>query len=173
MKNILMILSVFALGTSNANAMLKVNLLGGLNFADYSGSAAISPKAAGTYGATLQFGALPGFDFETGVLSVGKKTETSVGPIKVEASTRGWEVPFMLRFTALPVLDLGGGLYYAIVGDDDEADYGAKLSARARFGLAPMTDFLFDLSYNFGLKDLGGSAKTRDYAVLAGLSFGF
>ncbi len=198
MKKMLMVLGWVALSSVNANAVVKVNVLGGVNFADQStsGGSVVSSKAAFSYGATAQLPMLPLFDIEAGILSVGKKSKFEAAGSGYVASSRGWEIPVMLRFTALPVLSVGAGLYYAMLGDEIEVtesnsvlvpngkrttagettDLGAKLSARAHFPLAPLTDFLVDLNYNFGLKDLdksAGSSKTRDYALMAGIAFGF
>lgn len=208
MKKILMVLGVVAFTASNAHAVLKVNVLGGMNFADssISGTAAstqVSPKAALSYGATVQFPMLPMFDLEAGILSVGKKSKFEAAGLAYTGSTRGWEIPVMLRFTMLPIVDFGAGVYYAMLGDEVEVtesntalipngkravdkttnettDIGAKLSARARMPIAPLTDFLVDLSYNYGLKDLdkdptapNDTQKTRDYALMAGIAFGF
>jgi hypothetical protein len=196
--------SVFALlclTTSVAHAGLAVNVLGGLNFDANSQSGSVyaySPKPALTLGATVEFGG-PFISFETGLFSIGKKEEQKNGTIVATWSYRGWLIPALVRFTALPILSFGVGPYYAKFSDkvtisdstsaltpngehtfasqgQSTSDYGLRADARAALTIAPLTNFLIDVYYDWGLKDLDTSSvskKTRNYGVLAGVSFGF
>jgi hypothetical protein len=196
--------AVFLLGlltSGAAHAALSVNALGGLNFDknSYDGTTTThSGKAAFTLGATIEFGG-PFLSFETGLFSVGKKEEQTRATGAVSNwSYRGWLIPALVRFTALPVLSVGGGLYFAKFSDKVEVsdsalgippngeytlasqnhgttDFGLRVDARAALPLAPLMSFLVDVYYDWGLKDLDTSAaskKTRNYGVLAGVSFG-
>jgi hypothetical protein len=200
-KKISMILSLMILTTGAAHADLEVNALGGLNFDSNSvdgGTTTHSGKGAFTFGATVVFGG-PFLSFETGLLSIGKKEEQTRATGAISTwSYRGWQVPAMVRFTALPILSFGGGLYYTMFSDTVEVsdsglgippngeytldsqglasnDIGLKIDARAGFPIAPLTSLLADVYYDWGLKDLDKGAiskKTRNYGILLGVSFG-
>src|SRR5665213_1969421 len=89
-----------------AQAGARINVLGGIT----SGGPSVTGDSTNTYksgtgvtyGATVDFGILPMFAIETGVLSVGKKFTQSSGGVDVVVTTRAYEVPLLLRFTALP-----------------------------------------------------------------------
>lgn len=170
MKKILILVAVFGMSlTDSAQAMLRFNLLAGANFADQAIDPEIpgvstSSESAFAYGVTAEFdmGALLSFD--VGALSVGYKTDK-----------RALQIPALIRFTALPLLDFGGGLYYALP-EDQGSDIGFRLSARLKIPLTPITDLVLDGNYDHGLSDLDSSARSvkhRSYGLLTGISLGF
>ena len=206
MKKILSLTVLGMMTVGTANAGMAVNVLGGMNYNKNSESPATagqttSAKGALSYGASFEFGVVPMFGVEVGVLSVGKSNKIDTGATGSAVSTiRAIQIPVMLRFTALPILDFGIGGYYGssakkykisestIAGVPDgsydvdsaayeSSDFGARASLRAKFPVAPMIGILLDVNYSMGLKDLDKSSatteKTREFALLAGASFGF
>ena len=206
MKKLIPLIVTSLLIASGAEAGVAVNLMGGLNFNKNSVTPAsatntVTAKSAVSYGATIEFGLAPMFAIETGILSIGRKNKVDVaGAGEATISSRGIEIPVMVRFTLLPVLDFGVGGYYGkgnstftvsgstISGyadgehtvdqtQTDLTDYGARASVRAKLPIAPMAKILFDGSYTMGLKDVDKTAatteKTREYALMAGVSLGF
>ncbi len=188
---------VFSVGAEAAS----INVLGGIT----SGGPSVSGIAGSTYksgtgityGATVDFGMMPAFAIETGILSVGKKfTQTTAG-VGAVVTTRAYEVPLLLRFTALPILDFGGGVYYQSYNStyDAEAlgvkttgnswsaaglkstDFGLKLSARLLLPIAPMLHFVIDGAYKMGLANMssnsGATWKNNEIDALGGISIGF
>lgn len=161
----------------------------------------ISSKGGLTYGATFEFSMVPMFSIELGALSVARVNKYDLGATGVATTTsRGLEIPLMFRFTALPILDFGIGGYYAktpkkykvsdstIVGFPDgeydidpteveSSDYGVRASVRGKFPVAPMIKILVDVNYSMGMKDIDKdpavTEKNREFALLAGASFGF
>lgn len=201
MKKILavLILSTVSIGSASA---IELNVLGGLTMGapNVTGSTTTYKSGMGlTYGATLGFGMMPGFGIETGVLSVEKKSKaTPAGETEDEMTNRAWEIPFLLRFTALPVLSFGAGGYYQLAGkttkfkdvatgvesevrtsdfNKKRQDIGLKLNARGAFPVAPAISALLDVSYKMGLTDRDTTAavtdKNSEIDILAGVSLGF
>lgn len=207
MKKILVIL---ALSTStligNASAM-EVSVLGGLNYGGVSTSGTgysgvtIKAKGALTFGATIQFNMMPAIALEVGAFSNGNKQSKTDGGGSYDQDFRSLEIPLLVKFTGVPFVDFGGGVYYEKIPTtfnvtngtgavpyangsntvdetaNDLNDFGAKLNARLKIPLAPLFHFLVDGSYKLGLKDLDkdpvDSRKTASYALLAGASIGF
>jgi len=200
MKKILavLILSTVSIGSASA---LELSALGGLTMGgpNVSGGAITYSNGTGiTYGALLGFNMMPGFGFETGVLSIGKKFKSTNAGVESENTMRAWEVPLLLRFTALPVLSFGAGAYYQLsdktvkskavatgvetvynVSDlsKKRQDIGLKANARAAFPMAPTLKIILDASYKMGLGDRDTNAavtdKNSEIDLLAGVSFGF
>jgi hypothetical protein len=199
MKKIVTLVLTGMILASSAQAV-ELNVVGGLTMASPSANSTgvvYTSSSALTFGALLDFGFIPGFAIETGLLSVGEKfKETTLG-IDTNVKTRAWEVPVLLEFTALPLLNVGAGVYFQKYNgtfDTDtngvtttgnswtganlkQNDFGAKINARLMLPIAPLTHFLVDASYKLGLSNLsttsGSSFKTREFAALVGVGFGF
>jgi hypothetical protein len=193
----LILVSLMAVGSAQA---AHVNVEAGITMANPSSNATSPTYSSGTGitgGATLEFALVPVLlDLEVGLLSVGYKFGATAGGVKSDVTTRAWEVPVMVRFVALPLVDFGAGLYFQKFNstyDTDTAgvkvtgldwgsqaktsDMGTKISARLMLPVAPMMHFLVDANYKLGLKDLstvsGVTFKNRELGVLAGLAIGF
>jgi len=183
---------------------MHVNVMGGMNFATYDGSSSASTsysaKGAISGGSTIDFGIAPVISFETGLLSIGQSTKSTVSGLgELTQVSRALEIPLMLRFDALPLLSLGVGGYYAMINSkykiqgstiallpdgeytidksqNETTDYGLRFGGRLLLPLAPMVRALIDASYDMGLKDLdkgASTSKTKQYALMVGASFGF
>jgi hypothetical protein len=184
MKKLVLIVLFGIFAASAAQAGARVNALGGITMANPSESG-VTPvstykaKSAMTYGATVDFDVNPMIAIETGILSVGGKIEITTSGVVDTAVTRAIEVPFLVRFTALPILDFGVGGYYQKFNSTFEltdsagtkttynwntdffnktTDYGAKLSARLMLPLAPMIKFVVDANYKMGMANLNDSS---------------
>lgn len=206
MKKILVILALSTTALiGNANA-LELNVLGGLNYGGVSTSGAgysgvsIKAKGALTFGATIQFNMMPAIALEVGAFSNGNKQTITVPGGSYDQDFRSLEIPLLVKFTGIPLVDFGGGVYYEMrpttynvtnspfaspangsntvdQTSDELNDFGVKLNARLKIPLAPLFHFLVDGSYKMGLKDLDkdpvDSRKAASYALLAGASIGF
>jgi hypothetical protein len=189
----LVLASVMMAGSAQA---AHVNVLGGLTTQSPSSDVPGLGSGAGfTFGATIDFDLNPLFEVETGLMSVGEKFSQTTAGIETDMSTRAVEIPLLIRFSALPLIDFGGGFYFQKFngtystssptfqdGSVDwnsnykQTDFGTKISARLRIPVAPLMHFLVDANYKFGLVDLDKGAtslKSRELGVLAGLAFGF
>ncbi|MBS1961078.1 MAG: hypothetical protein JST04_02595 [Bdellovibrionales bacterium] len=204
MKKIASLVLVSFLAASSAFA-LEANVVGGLtSSAPIQNGTGVSytARTALTYGALVDFDLIPAFMLETGILSVGLKTRANpTSGIENDISQRAMEIPLMARFTLLPILSVGGGLYWQQFGSsyDTEnvntgikvtnlswegsgykrSDLGLKLAARAQFPVAPMIHILADLSYKRGFTNLvsnptaGESLKSNELALLVGAGVSF
>jgi hypothetical protein len=188
--------------SGGAQAAMRVNLLGGLNFQNDSITPATgnttSAVGALSYGVTFEAALNPAMAFEVGVFSMGSKTKTTVpGAGDATIGLRSTVIPVMIRFTALPIIDFGVGGYYGILpktftvenstiaglpnGSQTatsaaSSDYGIRAGIRANIPFAPMIHGLVDVSYDYGLKDTDTSSsteKTRGYTLMAGVGIGF
>jgi len=196
-------LAALAFGTAAPAHAIELTVLGGLNLH----SSSVDPEAAGTetgggtgaaFGALIGWEFIPAFGLETGALFVKKDNNVKATGTDLETSHGAIEVPLMLRFTALPILSVGGGLVYtrnsrttsregtllsASVNDEIEAaalkrnEWGARLNARIGMPLVPLVSAVLDLNYVLGLSDIdldpNASSKTREFQVLVGASIGF
>jgi hypothetical protein len=182
---------------SGAAQAAKVNVLAGISMQNPTSDSSLVVYKSGTamtFGATVDFSLMPLFDIETGLISVGAKFSDVLAGLESKYSTRAWESPLLLRFTALSFLDFGLGGYVQKINstyDVDAAgikatgdwtaaykttDIGAKASARVLLPIAPLTGIGLDLAYKLGMTNLsksGSSLKTNELAALATLSFGF
>ena len=189
MKKLLTLILAGALYVGSAQAA-HVNVLAGLTRANPDTGIPSSSSTAVSFGATLDFAILPFFDVETGLMSVGVK----YGYGSTDVKTRAMEIPLLLRFTAIPLVDFGAGAYFqkyngtyssttsgvettgiSWAPGTKQNDFGAKVSARLLLPLAPFTHFIVDANYKLGLFNLAqvGTFKTRELGVLVGLGFGF
>lgn len=182
-------LSLIALGSAPVHA-LEVIGVGGLNFhspsVERTGTSVDSATGI-ALGAYLGWGLFPGFGMETGVISTRRKMTLNVSGVEQKSRYAAIEVPLMLRFTALPVLSFGGGIYHArnsrkINGDTEDAnrkrgEFGTRLNARFTLPLAPLVGFVVEANYLLGLTDIdldpNSSFKTREIQALVGVSVSF
>lgn len=186
------------LGVGEARADMSVSAVGALNLTNFSVSPASPNLSIGT-GTTFGFGALastsfiPMFSLELGALYMPHKiniNDTNGNLISGESQTY-LEVPLLLRFTALPIVSVGAGLYYAhtlgnetlsapgatdqSVSNATSSDFGLEASVAAGFPIFPTISVMGDLRYLFGLtnQDSTGATTThfRDIELLVGLTF--
>lgn len=181
---------VLSLFVSSSAQALEVIGVGGLNFhspsVDKSGTSSDSGTglAAGVY---LGWDLFPGFGMETGAIIARRKMTLNVSGAEQKVHYGSIEVPLMLRFTALPVLSVGGGLYHARnnrktnSGADDagrkKGEFGTRLNARFTLPLLPLFGFVIEANYLLGLTDIdldpNSSIKTREIQGMVGVSVGF
>ncbi len=195
MKKIFALL-LLPLLASSAHA-LEVTALGGLHFGRTNLEAPpveIKTKAGLTLGALVNFDVAPMIGVETGLLSNGNKTETTIGSSKTETTYRSLEIPVLARFSIIDIVSVGGGLFFERFGDSTtkagnteinaswssngfkNTTLGLKLNARLGYPVAPLIKAIFDVSYKHGLTDRAESevnVKDRALAFLVGASFGF
>ncbi len=178
--------------TSSQAHAFGLSAVGSFNATTVSTDPANSNLSGGTgvgYGGLAQYNLIPAFDLEVGVLSTPVKFSQKVpGSADIETSSHYLQIPVMVRFTLLPIISAGAGLYYAFplakvktigptgtVETDAKADMGATLSIALRFPLAPTLGIVVDGRYYFGWKDVstaaGVSAKNQSTQILAGLNF--
>lgn len=201
MKKLVLVLlaAVFTAGSAQA---IELNVLGGFTAGRPAASntgATYTARSGLTFGATVDFDFIPMFAIETGLLNIGYKYRAadSAGR-ETDISNRAWEMPILLRYTALPVFDFGAGFYFQRYRTTYSAksvatgvettrnswegaglstgDFGLKLGGRAKFPIVPLTNFLVELDLKRGLKNLasgGSSYRTAEMDLLAGVSFGF
>lgn len=204
-KHLLVSLAIIGLtlpGMKSAEA-LELTVLGGLNLH----SPSVDPETAGTenksgtgamFGALIGWGLFPGFGMESGALFAKRKMTIEGTGTNLDVSYGTMEVPLMVRFTALPILSVGGGVVYSRNNrktkqegtyanntvNTEEDDIGLKknefgLRANARLGipLVPLASLVVDVNYVLGLTDINldpnTSTKTREIQILAGASIGF
>ena len=153
---------------------------------------AISPKMGLGVGALVYFPFFPGFNLETGVLYVSHRSNiTLVGSTPGQLGLTSLMVPVMIRFTALPVVSFGAGIYgakgigkvssydpatgnliteltYAEANTSD-FDLGAIVGASLNISLLPMTSILIDLNYYLGLKNLDTTNNPNQTIRLGGI----
>ncbi len=197
MKKILPSLAVlFALQPFSSKA--EITVLGGLNFSSpVASGSVIATKAAFGLGVLLDKSLVPLFSLESGLLyNAEKYSSTSGGTVTTVQATR-LHIPLMVRFTGMPFLSAGAGLYYENgQGDIDtdvsgttitstysgiglkKEDYGLDFDLRFRMPLTPGVGFVVDGRYQLGLMERAtnpssGSYKSKAIQVLAGVSLGF
>jgi len=191
--------AVFTAGNAQA---IELNVLGGLTGsrpATSNTGATYTSRLGLTFGATVDFNFIPMFAIETGLLNIGYnyRAASNVGG-ETDISNRAWEVPVLLRYTALPIFDFGAGFYFQHYGTTYGAksvatgvettgnswegaglspgDFGLKLGGRAKFPIVPLTNVVVELDLKRGLKNLasnGASYHTSELDLLTGISFGF
>ncbi len=169
-----------------------LSVVGSFNATSVSTNPANSNLSGGTgfgYGALAQYNLIPTFDLEVGALSTPVAFSQKVpGSSDIETSSHYLQIPVMVRFTLLPIISAGAGLYYAFpvsktktVGPtgtteaDAKSDFGGTLSIALRFPLLPTLGITVDGRYYFGWKDVsstaGVSAKNQSTQILTGLNF--
>ncbi len=190
-----------ALTSNQARADLSVSAVGTLDFSN----ASISTAAANvntSLGTSVGFGFLastsviPMFSLELGALYVPRKVNINDSNGNNLSTTKApyLEIPLLLRFTALPIVSIGAGPYYAHsagsltvsapnVADTSPSfsdqgvatsDFGVEASVAASFPILPMLSVMGDLRYLWGLTNLDSSGVTtnhaRDVEFLVGLT---
>jgi hypothetical protein len=167
-------------------------------------SLAIGSKTSIGYGAFAGLSFLPGIQIETGLMYLPRRfSETSDTAGVAELTANHLIIPIMARFTALPLVSVGAGAYYAMgsgqvsttltpvggsAGDPVLEDYdatggikksglGLMASARLELPFLPTIRLLVDARYLMDLNnrsvDAAETLKFKDLQLLAGASFGF
>lgn len=193
-------MAVLSILSASPSWAIGVTALGGLN--SYGFSADPAPDSTSTqyqpaFGLLGHFGVFPLFALESGALYLGRGIESVSGDVTTESNYSALVVPVMLKFTGLPFVNVGAGLFYSkslgeisatvtdaatdavTEGDSSFADSGLKASD---FGVAanvqlvmpflPLVRGIVDLRLHQGLTDQAegaGEIKNRDLSVMAGV----
>jgi hypothetical protein len=164
----------------------------------------IGSKPAIAYGAFAGLSMLPGFQVESGFMLTPRKyraTDSTSGV--ADTTSNQLIIPVLARFTALPLVSVGAGPYYAMgtgqvsttvtpvggsAGDPVLTDYdstggikksgfGLMASARLEIPFLPTISLLADARYLLDLSnrsvDSADTLKFKDLQLLVGASFGF
>jgi hypothetical protein len=200
-KALLFVLPFALLAASGAQAGLSVSAVGALNFSNFSTSPTQTTTTA--TGTTVGFGALgslsvfPAFSGEIGLLYVPRKVSTELAGANVATvSSNTLQIPLLVRFTGLPIVSVGAGVYFASTlgngsvttptqkdatysysaNNRSTSDFGLTASLAANYPLLPMLSLVGDLRYLLGLTNQYSSGAVsqyyRDIQFLAGVSFG-
>lgn len=152
------------------------------------------------FGGLVDFSLFPGFQLQTGALLLNNNYQTLVVNVpNANFGISSLHIPVMVRFSGLPIVSFGAGLYYgmfmgnvsrtdptsgALVSETtleaagiSSSDLGGIVSVGLDFPLAVISLYV-DGRYYFGLKNLYTAAttdtlKSSGVLVLAGLKFGF
>jgi hypothetical protein len=169
----------------------SIALLGGASLTGSSTSSAagvttptFDSKVNFGFGVALRFTDNSFLNFELGALYMAREYGTGAGS---DVTFNMLEIPAMMRFTLIPILNLGAGVYYAyrIGGNSDgggpaansfnKSDLGLVASVGLDFPLGPGA-LVFDARYLFGLSSIEpasvGTLYTRNWEFLAGFRLG-
>lgn len=201
------ILAISMFSYAQESSALTVAGLGGLNYATPSQDADAadasfenSADAAFAFGGILALPFGEGVEFETGLFyrTNTYTTDSSLRGVNLSETTYSYKnvrIPALLRFTALPIISFGGGVFYEIGTGQVEAtnekngttvsqsfadsslkdrNYGLALNARLSLPLLPtMLTGIVDVSYDYGLRNLSMDGdydyKSRNLMALIGI----
>jgi len=168
----------------------------GTDFKTVSGDSSLGLGGGALFGMWLSHS----FELETGLLYIsriiGSKTTAVISgtdvTINYKTTTRGWQVPLLLRYHFGSYLSLGGGGYYTMGSgkvksemttealgistttsqeetyedaDFKKKDMGVLASVALRIPLNPATAFLVDGRYLMGLNDVNADPNDTTPAV--------
>lgn len=181
----------------SAHAIVEVAAVGGtdLTFVSDSSTTSYSVKPGYAFGAMGQLDLNPAMGLEVDALYIQRKYGYAAGPFSGDISAKYFMLPVLVRITALPILSVGIGGYYAQAigdisgtlngaeftqsfssGNISNSDFGGVASVQLKSSLAPFMSLLLDARYILGLKNIstvsGQDKKMRDFQALAGISFG-
>jgi hypothetical protein len=185
-----------------AHANFELTGLGGVNYASPTQRTnGLDIHTTGNASAT--FGLLAaiqlfdsGFDFETGILSLGQQTERDDIIPNVITKMQFVQIPFLIRYNLDESIGLGFGFYTAFAQGNvqstqnnftteipyealflNKTDTGLILNIRARFAIAPPLYVALDARYQHGLTNLAQNPidlyNTRSIQVMGGLTYQF
>ena len=185
MKRLSLIIVGFGFITQLSAAPFAV--LGALNLTGTAGDRIAAPgvviggKASLGFGVTYSATDNPIINIEFGAFYIPRKISTG---IVNEMSLNSIETPLLLRFTLLPLISVGAGVYYAYALNSPSAtdafqysrhDLGFVFTARLDLPVLPGFGVVGDLRYLNGLRDLDNDAFNtfyfRDIQLLAGVRF--
>jgi hypothetical protein len=203
-RGIRFLLWALALSATSAQAF-ELSLVGGADLSKPSiqlngvntGGVSFKPSFGG--GLLMGFESSAITEIQLGALYMNRDYKYPVASGTGEDSYARYEVPLLLRFTGLPILSVGAGVYYAVpvgtytytqtplggtsssttsnASDAFKNDFGAIGSVALKIPFNPWTSLLIDGRYEYGLfnitKTAGETFKTRDIEALAGFALGF
>lgn len=192
MKKFLAALCLLIIFPSNADALALKGVLTG-DLASPTGTSTSGKLGVGL-GALLETDAAPGLALEFGALLINRRHSISALAVETTTNRRALEIPLALRLS-LPIVSVGGGVYYDIgLGDvsteagsrttnttyatlrESSTGYGAFVSAALDVPVAPGLGLLVDARYKLDLADrdeTSGSLRFNGLQVLAGARMGF
>ena len=195
MKKIMIRILVLFLALLPKISNAGVTVLGGLNYANPSitttsslVSLTTSSNAAFGLGVLISKEFSPLIEVETGLLYLNEKfttTTTTIASGSVSTmvfNSKRIHLPVMVRFTALPFLSAGVGVFYENgIGDLDlvtdgvasssafnsaginKSDYGLDFDLRLKWPVLPKIDFVADLRSQWGVRERFMDSSQRTY----------
>jgi hypothetical protein len=148
-------------------------------------------------GALASMDVFPGFEAELGALYMARSVSQTLSTLETDITANSLIIPLQLRFTALPFISFGAGVYFAdnlsfssssgTVGGTftsnatttgfSSTDFGALVSARFRMPILPTIGAFLDARYLIGLANeqspsvSGQSYHINGLELLAGVGF--
>jgi hypothetical protein len=184
MPTLLAVLICLLGATSKTAHAVDVAPVGGLNFYRPSQNPDLPVGTERKSKAALQAGVLVAwnlgetYEFETGILRSGRKTEVTSASQSVTSRYGTWMIPVTFRFMRAEFLGFGFGPYVAFLEKGDDPlrrglEIGLRASLRGEIPVAATAKALLDLSYAFGFTDMNESTtaedKNQEFSLLFGL----